>query len=216
MESTNAEFVSAYDNSSISLDDRVRVSYHEEGEKGKPALVLIHGLNAHSGTWRKNISVFSRDMYVVAPSLPPWHGTPQSLDISNYVEFVHRFLKELGLQRVSIAGNSMGGWIGMRLAVDNPELVDSLILEDSAGIQNRRDDSLSEKLNDSGVPVLIIWGKDDKIIPADAGRYLHSKINESSLVILEGTGHVPHWEKPQEFNQLVSEYIRKATETKSR
>jgi pimeloyl-ACP methyl ester carboxylesterase len=47
-----------------------------------------------------------------------------------------------------------------------------------------------------GMPVLIIWGEHDRIIPADHGEQAHRAIEGSRLEIFEGVGHLPHLEAP--------------------
>jgi pimeloyl-ACP methyl ester carboxylesterase len=173
-------------------------------------------LNAHSGTWRNNVQGLSRDLRVLAPSLPPWHGSPKDLDIEPYVEDLEQFLSGLRIDRIFIVGNSMGGWIAMEIAADHPEWVRGLILEDSAGISNSSDQNLISKVDDARVPVLIIWGRDDKILPLEAGRYLHSKLKTSDLVLLDHIGHVPHWEVPDTFNRLVLDFLKREQETQSK
>jgi pimeloyl-ACP methyl ester carboxylesterase len=185
------------------------LSYHDEGVPQKPALLFLHGLNAHSGTWRNNVSFFSPERRVLAPSLPPWHGSQKDLDIGPYVESLKQFLEELGVHQVSIVGNSMGGWLAMRLALDLAGTVEGLILEDSAGTSDSRDPGLLTKIDRSGLPVLIIWGRNDTVLPLETGKYLHSKIKASTLVVLDGVGHVPHWEVPDTFNKLVMDFIRR-------
>ncbi|HYB03459.1 MAG TPA: alpha/beta hydrolase, partial [Nitrososphaerales archaeon] len=211
----NAEFIGAFDNSRITLPSGEILSYHD-GAQEKPALLFLHGLNAHSGTWRNNAAFFSTESRVLAPSLPPWHGSQKDLDIGPYVESLKQFLAELGVRRVSIVGNSMGGWIAMRLAADLNGKVEGLVLEDTAGTSDPRDPKLLTKVEKSGVPVLIIWGKNDKILPLEVGKYLHSKIKASTFVVLDGVGHVPHWEVPDIFNKLVMDFLMRVKETQSR
>jgi pimeloyl-ACP methyl ester carboxylesterase len=110
----------------------------------------------------------------------------------------------------------MGGWIAMRLAADYPHLVSALVLEDSAGISDSGDEDLMDKVNATGVPVLIIWGREDKILPVTAGKYLNSKIKSSTLIVLEKTGHVPHWEAPDVYDELVMGFIQNQKEPQSR
>ena len=100
----------------------------------------------------------------------------------------------------------------MRIAKIRSRLIGSVVLEDSAGVSNPSDNQPILDINSSGIPTLIVWGMNDRIIPVDAARYLHSKIKSSSLAILEGTGHVPHWEKPNEFNHLVTDFLRQEKE----
>ncbi len=55
-------------------------------------------------------------------------------------------------------------------------------------------------------PTLIIWGEDDKVIPAEDGQKLHSSILNSRFFVLKGCGHVPQEEKSDLFVQLVTEF----------
>jgi len=207
----------AFDNSWITLASAgISLPYHDAGGKEKPALLFLHGLNAHSGTWRNNVSFFAEDSRVLVPSLPPSRESPNNLDITPYVEYLEEFLSELDIHRVTIAGNSMGGWIAMQIAIDHSDWVEALVLEDSAGISNPGDEILLTKINELKVPVLILWGRNDRILPVNAGKYLHSKIKTSTLIVLDGVGHVPHWENPELFNRLVADFLRKQRENKSK
>jgi len=47
---------------------------------------------------------------------------------------MRKFMANLGLERADVGGWSMGGWISLRLALDHPEIVDRLVVYDSAGI----------------------------------------------------------------------------------
>jgi pimeloyl-ACP methyl ester carboxylesterase len=52
-------------------------------------------------------------------------------------------------------------------------------------------------------PVLIIWGRNDQILPVADIDVLAAMLNRSSQVILEDTGHMPPLERPREFNRLT-------------
>lgn len=49
------------------------------------------------------------------------------------------------------------------------------------------------------LPVLLIWGADDPIIPVEHGRSAHELLPDSTLVVLDGVHHFPHVEAPQRF-----------------
>src|ERR1700733_12692564 len=102
-----------YDNRSVSVGS-VRIGYRIEGE-GARKILLLHGLNSHSGTWRKNISALARDATVVAPSLPPHKGggTPELAGL--YADQVSAVCADAGIEGAEVVGNSMGGWVAMRL-----------------------------------------------------------------------------------------------------
>jgi len=52
-------------------------------------------------------------------------------------------------------------------------------------------------INDSEIPMLIIWGEQDTWIPVSVGHRLHQQFPNSELVIFEDAGHVPMEEIPQ-------------------
>jgi len=63
------------------------------------------------------------------------------------------------------------------------------------------------KLSEIKIPVLIIVGKEDKITPPDAARFMQSKIKDSLLCIIEHAGHLSNLENPYEFSSRVNKFI---------
>jgi pimeloyl-ACP methyl ester carboxylesterase len=57
------------------------------------------------------------------------------------------------------------------------------------------------------MPVLIIWGSDDPIIPAEHGRVAHELIPHSELVEFEGSGHWPQLDDPERFSDELLDFI---------
>jgi pimeloyl-ACP methyl ester carboxylesterase len=57
------------------------------------------------------------------------------------------------------------------------------------------------------MPTLIVWGREDAIVPVNCAEIYHQNIRGSQLVIMEQCGHVPPIEKPQEFVNIVSEFL---------
>jgi sigma-B regulation protein RsbQ len=64
------------------------------------------------------------------------------------------------------------------------------------------------------VPSLIIQVSDDVVAPIDVGRYLHDRLPDSTLRVIEGTGHCPHVSHPAETAQLISDYLRERQRAK--
>lgn len=58
------------------------------------------------------------------------------------------------------------------------------------------------------VPTLIVWGRDDKVIPLAIGEMLDQAIPDSRLVILDEAGHVPQEEKPEETLAAVLKFLK--------
>ena len=56
-------------------------------------------------------------------------------------------------------------------------------------------------------PTLIIWGRQDAILPLKQAYYAKEKISNSKLHIIEQCGHMPNFEKPDEFNQVVLDFL---------
>lgn len=54
---------------------------------------------------------------------------------------------------------------------------------------------------------LIVWGKEDPVAPLRTGKMLHHLIRDTALITLDNTGHNPMLEKPDEFNQLILDYL---------
>lgn len=57
-------------------------------------------------------------------------------------------------------------------------------------------------------PTLIVWGKEDCIIPLECGELYRQALKNSRLEVLDRCGHYPHLEKPEEFARLVSEFLQ--------
>jgi pimeloyl-ACP methyl ester carboxylesterase len=57
------------------------------------------------------------------------------------------------------------------------------------------------------VPTLIIWGREDKIIPLENGIRLHHAISTSQLVVIERCGHDPPDERPKELMEVIREFL---------
>jgi pimeloyl-ACP methyl ester carboxylesterase len=58
------------------------------------------------------------------------------------------------------------------------------------------------------VPVLIVWGADDEVVPVDVGRNFKRDIPDSQLVILPQCGHIPQEEEPGETTRTVAAFLR--------
>ena len=57
------------------------------------------------------------------------------------------------------------------------------------------------------VPSLILQCSDDAIAPAEVGHYLHHHLRQSSLQVMQATGHCPHMSHPEETIQLIQTYL---------
>jgi pimeloyl-ACP methyl ester carboxylesterase len=60
-----------------------------------------------------------------------------------------------------------------------------------------------------GLPTLILWGRQDRIVPLECGELYRKSIAGSSLHIIDHCGHFPHLEKPAEFTSVISSFLMK-------
>jgi pimeloyl-ACP methyl ester carboxylesterase len=57
------------------------------------------------------------------------------------------------------------------------------------------------------LPTLVVWGREDAIVPLSAGGVYHQSIEGSRLAVVDDCGHRPEIEKPTEFVELVEEFL---------
>jgi pimeloyl-ACP methyl ester carboxylesterase len=56
------------------------------------------------------------------------------------------------------------------------------------------------------VPTLIVWGREDAILPLNCGELYHQALANSTLQVIDRCGHSPALEKPQEFLRAVLDF----------
>jgi len=122
--------------------DGMHVHYRREGQ-GEP-VVLLHGTSASLHTWNGWIEALSDTFTVIRMDLPGFGLTGPHPDgnysVESYVGFLHTFLDSLAVRKFHLGGNSLGGEIAWRYAVEYPEQVHSLILIDAAGYPHHEEE----------------------------------------------------------------------------
>lgn len=114
----------------------IRTRYLRAGDPGKPALVLLHGSGGHAEAYVRNLAAhgehfwtWSIDMLGHGYTDKPGHP----LEIRHYVEHLMAVVRSIGADRVKLSGESLGGWVAARAAVDHPDVVDRLVLNTAGG-----------------------------------------------------------------------------------
>lgn len=69
--------------------------------------------------------------------------------------------------------------------------------------------NLGEELNQIKQPTLLVWGNNDTITPPFVGKEFNKLIPNSELHFIDKCGHAPMMEVPQEFNEILSEFLSK-------
>jgi pyruvate dehydrogenase E2 component (dihydrolipoamide acetyltransferase) len=111
----------------------------------------------------------------------------------------------------------------LEMLVADPEMVSREMIEDvlkfkrldgaEAALNRIVDDTfaggrqaleLTGRLDEIGVPIQVIWGRQDRVIPASHSDGLPAKV---AVHVLEGAGHMVHMEKAPEVNDLIKSFV---------
>ncbi|MGV1087584.1 MAG: alpha/beta fold hydrolase, partial [Mycobacterium sp.] len=117
----------------------ITTNYLEAGT-GDP-VVFIHGsgpgVTAYAN-WRLSLPLLADRFHCYALDMAGFGFTERPAGITYglqvWVDQVLGFLDALGLERVSLVGNSFGGAIALRFAVEHPDRLDKLVLMGSVGV----------------------------------------------------------------------------------
>ena len=248
-----------------------KIHYVEAGSG--PTVILLHGLGGSTQAWMFNIASLAEKYHVVVPDQIGFGKSDKPLvnyRIRTYVDFLDQFCKQLGIERASLVGNSMGGWIAAAFTAAFPDRVDKLVLVDAAGYAPPKDldprtfyslnpttregtkvllskvfyskafqtdaaieqaiaarlaagdgytiksitesiirgeDFLDDTVKTIKRPTLIIWGRQDGLVPLAQGEHLNKDIAGSKLIVVDQCGHIPNLEKAGEFNAAVLKFL---------
>jgi len=111
--------------------DGVRLSCYVVGQG--PPLLLLHGLGASKITWLPILSALAEDYRVIVPDLPGHAESDKpAADYSPrfYARVARHLLDAMGVEQAAVLGNSLGGRIGLEMALRSPSRVSSLTLLD--------------------------------------------------------------------------------------
>lgn len=116
---------------------RLKLHYVEWGAADAPPLLLIHGGRDHCRNWDRVAGRLSRDWRIIAPDLRG-HGDSQWSDsgLYTYDAWLWDLLaltEHLRLERATLVGHSLGGYIALRYAAAFPERMDRLVCIEGLG-----------------------------------------------------------------------------------
>lgn len=120
------------------LGRRHRTRVIEAGE-GQP-LLLLHGIGGHAEAWSRNVVRLGGQFRAMAIDFL-WHGFSSKPpyvdgeDIPAYAAQVLDLLDAEGIEAADIEGESLGGWVGLWLALHHRDRVRRLVLNTTAGIR---------------------------------------------------------------------------------
>lgn len=109
-------------------------AYELSGPEDAPVVVLIHGLGLNRQTWQWHEAALSAcyrvlnyDLFGHGESAPP----PEQPSLSLFSTQVCNLLDELGIERCTLVGFSLGGMINRRFALDHADRLDALAIFNS-------------------------------------------------------------------------------------
>lgn len=113
-----------------------RTRFLHAGDRGKPVLLLLHGITGHAEAYVRNLAahaeffdVWAIDFIGHGYSTKPEHP----LEIRHYVDHVTAVLDALGADTAYLSGESLGGWVTARFAQRHPDRVERIALNTMGG-----------------------------------------------------------------------------------
>lgn len=252
-----------------------KITYVEAGDPAKPNVILLHGLGGSSANWQLTIPALSQNFHVIALDQIGFGKSDKPFlkyRVGTYADFLDKFMSELKIEKASLVGNSMGGWVAGLMAIKYPGRVQKIVLADAAGLVpanyseadvyklnnstrdeiranmklifatpafqtnealveqfmaariaandgytinsliesiKRKEDFLNGRLGEIKAPTLIVWGKQDGLLPVADANTFNKGIVGSELTVFDGCGHAPQFEKAADFNKAVLAFLSK-------
>ena len=115
-----------------------KILYVEAGDPAKPAVILLHGLGGNYTNWSFNIAALSQNYHVIALDQVGFGKSDRPMikyRVGTYVDFLDKFMSEIKVDKATLVGNSLGGWISALTAIRYPNRVEKLVLADAAGLK---------------------------------------------------------------------------------
>ncbi len=174
--------------------------------EGAP-LLLLHGFTGSMENWRPFLPVWQERLRLVLVDIIG-HGRsdaprdPQRYSVEHAANDIVAVLDKLGIANAHVLGYSMGGRLALRLAVDHPERVRTLVLESaSPGLRtseerrqrSARDEALARKIEREGLRAFIRYWENiplfatQKRLPDDVRQALREQRLRNSVTGLTGS-----------------------------
>ena len=250
----------------LTIKKKKDYQYFDEGEG--PVMVLLHGLFGALSNWNGVVDRFSNRYRVVIPMLPIYEMPLRKAGLDGLVAFVEGFIKEMGIDKMILMGNSLGGHVALIYVLQNQDKVEQMILTGSSGLfenamggsfpkrgsyeyikekveytfydpktatkdyideifeitnnipkclrivaiaKSAQRHNMAQEIQDIRVPTLLIWGLNDTITPPIVAHEFNRLIPNSTLRFIDKCCHAPMMECPEEFNDIIEDFLESET-----
>jgi 3-oxoadipate enol-lactonase len=114
--------------------NKVKLSYFDEGPKGAQVLLFIHGFPLNKSMWHSQIAALQTTCRVIAYDVRG-HGDSalgeEEYSIALFVKDLLAFMDALQIEKVTLCGLSMGGYIALNAVLNHPKRFEALVLCDT-------------------------------------------------------------------------------------
>jgi pimeloyl-ACP methyl ester carboxylesterase len=270
--------VPAFGQTPLAPEDRIvgvfgqSIHYWDVGQG--PVVVLVHGLGSSKDRdWGRVVQPLSQHYRVLALDQIGFGRSDKPLldySVQTYVDFLNEFLHNLRIEKATLIGESLGGWISALYTLESGSdahmvPVEKLVLADAAGLKQDKpipdlnpsslegmrkllqavfydtswmsdavvrrayedrikenasatvrsimsnpalnSERLDDKLGGIHAPTLVVWGKNDALLPVAAGQRYAAGIAGAKLVTFDKCGHVPPMEVTPQFLAAVTAFL---------
>jgi len=136
--------------------DGLDIFYREAGPKDAPVVLLLHGFPTSSHMFRNLIPALAGEFHLVAPDYPGFGNSSMptveqfEYTFDHLAEVIDKFTEKVGLKKYALYVQDYGAPVGYRLAVQHPERVSALVVQNG----NAYDEGLD---NDFWKPLKAYW-----------------------------------------------------------
>ncbi|MDR7855735.1 alpha/beta hydrolase [Tissierella sp.] len=119
--------------------DNLKLNYIIEGTGND--IIVLHGWGANIDTVMPIVNILKDKFRVHALDLPGFGKSEEPdkpIDSFKYAEIVKNYIDKMGIMKVTLIGHSFGGKLSIILGSKYPELVDKIVLVNSAGLKPKR------------------------------------------------------------------------------
>src|SRR5436190_988284 len=187
---------------------------------GIPVLFL-HGWGVGQQTYKRSLKRLAHlGCEVLAPALPGFGGTAdlpgRDCTIAGYAAWAAEFLTAVGVtESAFVVGHSFGGGVAIKLAHDFPDRVRYLVLINSVGgsAWTSSGSAVRSMAERRRLPVVVLWGEQDKIIPRASFDALCKAIGSEGEVV--SGNHSWLLADPDAFGEVMTNVMEVAKLAKS-